>query len=176
MTDSTKAGDQRREGDGRAAEYAPQAAEERPLRGYAAVMTLYGAGVAAAGALVRHQDRPLPDVSLRDVVLVGVATHKLSRRLSKDSVTSPFRAPFTRYQGASGPAELAEDSRGDGVRKAVGELVTCPFCLSQWVATGFVFGLALAPRATRMAASVFASLALADFLQFGYAWAGQKAE
>jgi Protein of unknown function (DUF1360) len=54
--------------------------------------------------------------------------------------------------------------------------VTCPFCLSQWVATGFMFGLALAPQATRMAASVFASLALADFLQFGYAWAEQKAE
>jgi hypothetical protein len=132
--------------------------------------------VAAAGTLVRRRGHQLPDVSFGDVVLVGVATHKLSRRLSKNSVTSPLRAPFTRYKGVSGPAELAEDARGEGVRKAVGELVTCPFCLSQWVATGFVFGLALAPRATRMAASVFASLALADFLQFGYAWAEEKAE
>jgi hypothetical protein len=96
--------------------------------------------------------------------------------MSKDSVTSPFRAPFTRYEGVGGPAELQEGVRGSGIRKAVGELITCPFCLSQWVATGFIFGLVAAPRATRWAASAFASLALADFLQFAYAWAEQRAE
>ena len=104
-----------------------------------------------------------------------MATHKLARRVSKDSVTSPLRAPFTRYEGLSGPAELQEGGRGSGIRKAVGELVSCPFCLSQWVATGFVFGLLMAPRATRWTASVFASLALADFVQFAYAWAEQQA-
>ena len=176
MADSAKLHQERSDGDGLVAEYSREAQEERPLGGYAAVMALYGAAAAAAGSLIRRRGRQLPEVSLGDVVLVGVATHKLSRRLSKDSVTSPLRAPFTRYRGVSGPAELAEDARGRGVRKAVGELVTCPFCLSQWVATGFMFGLALSPRATRMGASVFASLAIADFLQFGYAWAEQKAE
>jgi hypothetical protein len=96
--------------------------------------------------------------------------------VSKDSVTSPLRAPFTRYEGVSGPAELKEGVRGTGFRKAVGELLSCPFCLSQWVSTGFTFGLLTAPRATRWTASVFASLALADFLQFAYAWAEQRAE
>jgi hypothetical protein len=76
----------------------------------------------------------------------------------------------------AGPAELQEGVRGSGIRKAVGELVSCPFCLSQWVSTGFTFGLLVAPRATRWAASIFASLALADFLQFAYAWAEQQAE
>jgi hypothetical protein len=76
----------------------------------------------------------------------------------------------------AGPAELKEGVRGKGLRKAVGELVSCPFCLSQWVSTGFTFGLVTAPRATRLTASVFASLALADFLQFAYAWAEQGAE
>jgi hypothetical protein len=131
----------------------------------------------AAGALaLRRRQQPLPDVRPVDVVLVGVATHKLARRMSKDSVTSPLRAPFTRYEGVAGPAELQEGVRGSGIRKAIGELITCPFCLSQWVSTGFVFGLLAAPRATRWAASVFASLALADFLQFAYAWAEQQAE
>jgi hypothetical protein len=45
-------------------------------------------------------------------------------------------------------------------------LLVCPFCVGQWVATGFVFGLVLRPRATRLAASVFAALTAADFLQF----------
>lgn len=150
--------------------------DDRPLGGYAALMGLYFVSVAAGAVGLRRRSGPLPDVRLADVVLTGVATHKLARRMSKDSVTSPLRAPFTRYEGVSGPAELQEQSRGRGLRKAVGELVSCPFCLSQWVATGFVFGLLTAPRATRWTASVFTSLALADFLQFAYAWAEQRAE
>ena len=155
-------------------DYAPGG--DRPLGGYATLMGVYGAAVTVGAVALRRRHRSLPDVRLVDVVLVGVATHKLSRRMSKDSVTSPLRAPFTRYEGVAGPAELQERSRGRGLRKAVGELISCPFCLSQWVATGFVFGLLTAPRATRWTASVFASLALADFLQFAYAWAEQRAE
>lgn len=90
-------------------------------------------------------------------------------------MTSPLRAPFTRFKGRSGEAELAEQVRGTGPRKAVGELITCPFCVGQWVATGFVFGLVLAPRSTRLAASVFTALAGADFLQFAYAKTQQAA-
>jgi hypothetical protein len=155
-------------------DYAPGG--DRPLGGYAALMGVYGAAVAVGAAAVRRRNRALPDVRPFDIALIGVATHKLARRMSKDSVTSPLRAPFTRYEGAAGPAELQEEVRGQGLRKAIGELISCPFCISQWVATGFVFGLLSAPRATRWAASVFASLALADFLQFGYAWAEQRAE
>jgi hypothetical protein len=90
-------------------------------------------------------------------------------------VTSPLRAPFTTFKGTTGPAELQEEPRGTGLRKAVGELIICPFCVGQWVATGFVFGLVLRPRATRVAASVFVALTVADFLQFAYA-AAEKTE
>jgi hypothetical protein len=154
--------------------YAPGG--DRPLAGYAALMGVYGVAVTAGAVALRRKGRPLPDVRLVDIALVGVATHKLARRVTKDSVTSFLRAPFTRYEGVSGPAELQEGVRGSGLRKAVGELVTCPFCISQWVATSFTFGLLTAPRATRWTASVFASLALADFLQFAYCWAEQQAE
>jgi hypothetical protein len=153
---------------------APQ--EDRPLRGYAALMGVYSLGVTAGAVALRRRGRPLPNLGPGDIALIGLATHKLARRVTKDSVTSPLRAPFTRYEGVAGPAELQEGVRGTGVRKAVGELISCPFCLSQWVATGFTFGLLFAPRATRWTASVFASLALADFLQFAYAWAEQRAE
>ena len=155
-------------------DYAPGG--DRPLAGYAALMGLYGAAVTAGAIALRRRGRPLPEVRPVDILLVGVATHKLARRVSKDSVTSPLRAPFTRYEGVAGPAELQEQVRGAGFRKAIGELITCPFCLSQWVSTGFVFGLLTAPRATRWTASVFTSLALADFLQFAYAWAEQQAQ
>lgn len=155
-------------------EYAPDS--DRPLGGYTALMGLYAAAVTVGAVALRRRKWPLPEVRAFDIALVGVATHKLSRRVTKDSVTSPLRAPFTRYEGVAGPAELKEEVRGTGLRKAVGELVSCPFCISQWVSTGFVFGLVAAPRATRWTASVFASLALADFLQFAYAWAEQQAQ
>lgn len=149
---------------------------DRPLGSYAAFMALYGVAVAAMARAVRERGVPLPRLGPGDIALVGVATHKLSRRLTKDTVTSPLRAPFTRFKGTTGPAELDEEVRGSGVRKAVGELLTCPFCTAQWTATGLVFGLVVAPGATRLGASVFAALAVSDFLQFAYARAEQQAE
>jgi hypothetical protein len=141
--------------------------EDRPLSGYVRVMATYGAVVTGLGALVAARRRPLPErPAAGDVVLVALATAKASRLLSRDPVTSPLRAPFTRYESPGGPAEVNEEVRGRGLRHSIGELVTCPFCLSQWIATGFAFGLLLAPRATRQVAATFSALELADLLQF----------
>jgi hypothetical protein len=143
-----------------------------PLEGFVGLMATYAAVVGAGAVAVRRKG--LPDrLTWSDIALVSVATHRLSRIISKDSVTSPIRVPFTRLEDTGGPAELQEEVRGTGARKAVGELLTCPFCISQWVATGFTFGLVLAPRATRLAASVLTSVTAADFLQFARAAAEQ---
>jgi hypothetical protein len=149
-------------------EYAP--GESRPLAGYSAVIATYGACVAGASAVVIARRRKLPDrPSVADIALVAFATAKVARLVTRDTVTSPLRAPFTRYEGPGGPAELNEAARGRGLRHSIGELLTCPFCASQWVATGFAFGLLLAPRATRQVAATFTALEVADFLQFGRA-------
>jgi Protein of unknown function (DUF1360) len=100
---------------------------------------------------------------------MGLFTHRLSRTLAKDSVTSPIRAPFTRYAGVSGPAELHEEVRGSGWKHAIGELLTCPFCLSQWVATGYAAGMLFAPRVTRLAGATMTAVAISDWLQLAYA-------
>jgi len=150
--------------------------EDRPLAGYARVMTTYGIAVAGFGALVAARRRPLPErPSFADLALTAIATAKVSRLVSRDTVTSPLRAPFTRYESPGGPAEVNEEVRGRGLRHAVGELVTCPFCVSQWVATGFAFGLLLAPRVTRQVAGTFTALEAADMLQFGRAIAEHAA-
>ena len=144
--------------------------EDRPLGSFLVLMGAYGAAVAGLAGLVAARGARLPErVDLADLALLAVATHKVSRTLAKDPVTSPLRAPFTRFRGQSGEAELAEEPRESGPRKAVGELVTCPFCLGQWVATGLAFGLVLAPRATRLAPTTMTALTLADALQFAYA-------
>jgi hypothetical protein len=114
----------------------------------------------------------------QDVVLIAIATHKLSRLIAKDAVTSPLRAPFTRYSEASGAAELNEEVRdgGSALRHSIGELITCPFCLAVWVATGFTGGLVLAPRLTRLAATAMTATAVSDFLQMAYTIAKETAE
>jgi len=67
-----------------------------------------------------------------------------------------------------------EDARTTGpVRHAVGELLTCPFCLDVWIVAGFTVGLLYAPRTTRLLASTLAALTGAGFLQFAYAKAQQ---
>ncbi len=150
---------------------------DRPLAGYAMTMTAYGAAAGGLAALAWGTGRDVPDgLTAKDVVLPALATHKLSRLLAKDPVTSPLRAPFTEYQGTQGPAELHEEVRGSGMRKTVGELVTCPFCTGVWVASGITAGLVFLPRTTRLAMGTFAALAGADLLQFAHAWLQQASE
>jgi hypothetical protein len=108
-------------------------------------------------------------VSLGDLALVTLATHKLSRLIAKDRVTSAVRAPFTRFEANGGaPAEVEERPRGRGLRRAVGELLVCPYCLGLWIAAAFAAGLVVAPRATRWSASVLATLFGSDVLQIAY--------
>lgn len=154
--------------------YSPH--EHRPLRGYLTLMGVYVAGTLATAALARRTGRRLPErLSATDIATLAVATHKLSRIISKDSVTSPLRAPFVRYEAPAGEAELVEHPRGDGVRHSLGELLTCPFCMAVWVATGFTGGLVFAPRLTRVVAGAAAAVAGADFLHLAYAVARNKA-
>ena len=150
--------------------------EDRPLASYGATMAIYSLVVAGLALVVRRSGRSLPErLGVGDVTLISVATHKISRMVAKDPITSPLRAPFTSFKGTSGESELAEEVRGTGARHALGELLTCPFCLGQWTATGLVFGLVLAPRATRLFATLFTSLTVADLLQFAYDKVQQEA-
>lgn len=139
-----------------------------PLGGYALLIATYSsASVAAVVAAKRRQllpDRPRVD----DLLLIAVATQRLSRLVTKDRVATVLRAPFTTYQGEGGPAEVEEAATGTGVRRAVGELLVCPFCVAQWIATGLACGMLFAPRVTRFAAGIFSSVAIADLLQLVY--------
>jgi Protein of unknown function (DUF1360) len=157
--------------------YAPH--EHRPLDGYLLAMGAFGALAASLAAAAEVTGRPAPErPATSDVVLISIATHKLSRLLAKEAVTSPLRAPFTRYTEPGGAAEVNEEVRDQGspVRHALGELVTCPFCLAVWIATGLTGGLVLAPRLTRLVATALTATAASDFLQMAYSIAKEAAE
>jgi hypothetical protein len=131
------------------ADYAPP--EMRPpLRSYAVMMAIFN-GLFVAGLVVaRRRGRELPDrPPLGDIALVGVASHKLSRLITKDKVTSPIRALFTELEGSGGPGELEEKARGS-------------------------IGILFAPRPTRFVAALFAALTVSDFFQIAYKAAEEK--
>jgi hypothetical protein len=137
------------------------------------------AGLAYALFLLatRGSNRSLPGrIRLGDILLFGVATHKLSYLLGNDAVTSPIRAPFTAFQEMQSPSNVEEQARDTGLRKAIGELLICVFCLGQWIAAFFAYGLVLAPTLTRFVASVFAIVTVSDFLHQAYMAAKERAQ
>jgi Protein of unknown function (DUF1360) len=147
--------------------YAPPG-DRPPLASFAALTAVFNAGFGAALLAAGRSGRLPERVGAGDVLLAGTASHKLSRLISKDKVTSFLRAPFTEYEGEAGPGELQESVRGRGLRRAIGELIACPYCLGLWSAAGMHVGLIWAPRTTRVVASTLTALTISDFLQIAY--------
>lgn len=144
--------------------YSPE--EPQPLGGHATLTIAFNAGVAAYALYYRRTDRSLPDrVPAGDLALLAVGTYKLSRLIAKDRITAFFRSPFTRYKGPSErPSEVSEEPRGSGLRRAIGELLVCPYCLGQWVGTAYLMSYLRQPRLARTVASAFAIVAGSDLL------------
>src|SRR5438067_1686181 len=122
-------------------DYRPSA-PETPLAGYATLIGIFTAALGATLALATRRRAAWRGWSATDLALAGVATHELSHIATRDWVTSPLRAPFTRYVKNEGGGEVKEQARGRGLQRAVGDLVTCPYCSAPWVAMAITAGLA----------------------------------
>jgi hypothetical protein len=143
--------------------------QHHPLASYATLSATFGAAMTGSLLLARKQGRELPErISAGDVVLVGLATHKLTRLIAKDRVTSFLRAPFTEFQDDAGHGEVDEQARGRGFQRSIGELLICPYCLAQWVVGAFAVGSVFAPRLTRLLAAMWTAEALSDVAQLAY--------
>jgi hypothetical protein len=137
------------------------AADERPLPEYATLATVFG-GV--LGGFLLLAGRRLPArIGFGDMARIGLASYKLGRLIAKDDVTAFVRAPVTR-----GAESGEEEPKGEGVQRALGELVTCPYCLGLWISAGFAYSLVVLPRQTRFVTTIFGAQALADFLNAGF--------
>ena len=124
---------------------------------------------AGFGLWFHRSGRTLPDsISARDLGLVTVASHKISRLITRDRVTSAVRAPFTEFQNDAGPGEVNERARGRGLRRAIGELLVCPYCLGMWISAAMTASLLVFPRFTRWFASVLVAFFGSELLHIAY--------
>jgi hypothetical protein len=130
--------------------------------GYAALTGTFLVGAGAAIFDLERRGRLPERIAVADLALLGVATYQLSRTLTRDRVTTFLRRPFAEEAGPAGRGEVKSEPRGRGLRRAIGELVICPFCMTQWVAGAALAGLCVAPRTTRFAASVLAVRTVAE--------------
>jgi Protein of unknown function (DUF1360) len=143
--------------------------QDVPLFSYGVLAGTFNMLFALFLLVARVTGKPLPQrIKARDIALLGMATHKLSLVGSQDAITSPFRAPFTELQKKESPKKVEEKPRGQGLRRSVGELLTCQFCLGVWVASFFAYGFVLLPRVSRLVAAIFAAVTVSDFLHQVY--------
>lgn len=144
-------------------------AGKRSLYSYSALMGGFNLIFAVFLLLAKLLGRSIPQrIDAGDIALLGMATHKLSSIATQDAITSPLRAPFAELREKESPKSVDEKPRGEGLRRSMGELLTCKFCLGTWVASLFTYGLVLAPRVTRLVASIFAILTVSDYLHQTY--------
>jgi hypothetical protein len=142
--------------------------EPRPLRGYSVLLSTYGLAASLTAWRLRSRRAQFHGLGLRRFIVLALATQHLSRLIAKDSITAPLRAPFTRFIDAAGEGEVNEEVIGTGVRHAIGELISCPYCIGQWVASGLVAGMVAAPEATEAFATISALARVSDYLQLAY--------
>jgi hypothetical protein len=136
-----------------------------PYGSYAAIMGVFAAGLAGAGALGRLLDRDPACQTPLDLLVLALACFKAARTLARDEVTSFVRTPFVKGEAHSGEGE--EPVEG-GMQQALGELVTCSRCVGTWAAAGLAFSQILAPRTGRLLNWSLAAAGANDFLQAGF--------
>lgn len=140
---------------------------ERELRPYMALFAA-DATFTALGVATAVRRRGLSRPTFSDGALLAVGAFRLSRLVTKDKVTGFVRAPFTEWVDEGGAAEVNETPRGEGLRRAIGELLTCPFCFTQWSATMLGIAWVSAPEATRAMNWLFAAATAADVMHVAW--------
>jgi hypothetical protein len=147
------------------------------LADQATKLSLIGAFVVIVGGFAtRRLGRQEEAVRPYDLLLLGLATYRTGRLVAFEQVAEPVRAPFTKVEPDSSGAGENVVARGQGVRRAIGELLSCPLCAGTWAALALVIGLHVFPRPTRAFLAVMGATGIAELLNAAteaLTWAGQ---
>jgi hypothetical protein len=129
---------------------------------YCALWILFLLAMAVSG-------RPWPEeVSGIDLLLLSLATFRLTEIVTEEKVARCIRAPFCErvvVTKPDGTQDYEERPKGQGLRRVAGELILCPWCTGIWIATLLCFFWLLIPGLARVLMTVFAVAAGGLFFQ-----------
>src|SRR5256885_35482 len=131
-----------------ARETRPEGSGGRPAEpsDYAAINAVYAA--LAAGVLYATRERAAEDpIRVEELIPLSAATFALSKVIAREKVGTWVREPFVEGDGQPRPT-------GRGLRRAMGELVTCTRCVGAWSALGVVGLRVASPAAGRTFSNV----------------------
>ena len=112
----------------------------------------------------RHRQSDAVNLKSRDLVMLGFASYRLGHLISFDKVTEPLRQPFTETKMDDFGAAMTVEARGEGIRRALGELVSCPICAGTWGAAALVYGLNLFPGPARIFTTILGAIGMGEVL------------
>lgn len=93
-----------------------------------------------------------------DLLLLSLATFRLTHVLTEEKVAACLRAPFCELKMVrkpNGTVVTEEVPRGTGLRRVAGELILCPWCTGIWIATLSTCFFVLLPGAARIVLLAF---------------------
>lgn len=129
----------------------------------------------AAFALRNKKQRKSLRLKPLDMAQLGLATFRIGRLVAYDKVFEPYRLPFTKTTRDSSGVGETTAPKGDGVQRAIGELISCPICAGTWVAAILVYGMTIAPQATRVFITIMSAIGMAELLNAAHEamqWSG----
>ena len=138
---------------------------ERPTEpsDYAALNAVYAALLAGVVVATRNRGARDDPITGPELIPLSAATFALAKVIAREKIGTWVREPFVEEEPFDG-----QRPAGRGIRRAVGELVTCTRCVGAWSALGIV-GLRLAsPSSGRVVTNVLAVSAANDWLQAGF--------
>jgi hypothetical protein len=97
-------------------------------------------------------------VSGIDLLLLSLASFRLTAIVTEEKVARSLRAPFCErivITKSDGTAAEEEVPAGRGLRRAAGEMILCPWCAGVWIATLLVFFWILLPGISRVVLLAF---------------------
>jgi hypothetical protein len=116
----------------------------------------------AGGVIAASRGRASKDpIKNRELIPMAAATFALSKAVARERIGTWVREPFVDQSEGQKP-------KGRGMRRAIGELVTCTRCVGTWSALGVVGLRVLNPEAGKTVSVILASSAANDWLQAGF--------
>lgn len=132
------------------------------------IMSIYALEVLYSRDLIRYGI-----FNWSDILLLSLATFRLTRLFVYDAIMRFFREMFMDAEMMNGEVVLTKPIRGP--RRTVADLVTCPWCFGMWAAASVTFFYILTPWAY-LPVVVLAIAGIGSFFQVAANAIGWKAE